>query len=122
MAPDRTFRCCRSKWVKNEPFPLEEVTEILTELLVETNMTLRLAGMCTAFQAEMQDYIGFNVSMCTCEAWCLEILSNALLESVSPIMHNYEFYIFLVHCSARSTSPRCIRYPSPQSRQMPPSA
>ncbi|KAE9013355.1 hypothetical protein PR002_g14537 [Phytophthora rubi] len=56
-APDIVFRCCRSKWVENDIFSLEEVTAILTELLVETNKTLRLAGMCNEFQAEMKSFI-----------------------------------------------------------------
>ncbi|KAE9331580.1 hypothetical protein PR003_g14951 [Phytophthora rubi] len=56
-APDIVFRCCGSKWVENDIFSLEEFTAILTELLVETNKTLRLAGMCNEFQAEMKSFI-----------------------------------------------------------------
>jgi hypothetical protein len=54
--PDIIFRCCRSKWVNNTPFPLEEVANILTELLEETNMTVHLAELYTQIHKQMQNY------------------------------------------------------------------
>ncbi|ETN10626.1 hypothetical protein PPTG_09741 [Phytophthora nicotianae INRA-310] len=57
VAPDIVFRCCRSKWVVNTPFPLQEVADILTELLEETNMAMHLAELYTEIHSQLQDYI-----------------------------------------------------------------
>ncbi|KAG7396953.1 hypothetical protein PHYBOEH_001520 [Phytophthora boehmeriae] len=56
-APDIVFRCCRSKWVDNTPFPLEEVADILTELSEETNVAMRLVELYTEVHSQIQDYI-----------------------------------------------------------------
>ncbi|KUG01577.1 hypothetical protein AM587_10006833 [Phytophthora nicotianae] len=56
VAPDIVFRCCRSKWVVNTPFPLQEVADILTELLEETNMAMHLAELYTEIHSQLQDY------------------------------------------------------------------
>ncbi|OWZ05907.1 hypothetical protein PHMEG_00021914 [Phytophthora megakarya] len=57
QAPNIVFRCCRSRWVENDSFPLEEVAAIVVELLRETNSGLHLARLYTDLHLEVQRFI-----------------------------------------------------------------
>ncbi|RLN85407.1 hypothetical protein BBJ28_00015644 [Nothophytophthora sp. Chile5] len=53
--PDIIFRCCRSQWTDNDtPFPLEEVTNLLSELIDVTNASLGLAERYRVLHASIQ--------------------------------------------------------------------
>lgn len=56
-APDIVFRCCRSRWVENDTFPLEEVAEIVMELLNETNSGLHLAQLYHDLHAQLRRFV-----------------------------------------------------------------
>ncbi|EGZ23242.1 hypothetical protein PHYSODRAFT_295728 [Phytophthora sojae] len=55
--PNFGFRCCRSRWVENDTFTLQEVAEIVIELLNETNSGLHLARLYTELHSQVQRFV-----------------------------------------------------------------